>query len=96
MLEHPASRDKYTATAAPVIAELRRCARTLTRNSADAEDLLQDTLLRAYTKISPMAAGHQHSWLAVRRDEASVPVPVRAPQSIYRRAYRGFRPPDAA
>jgi RNA polymerase sigma-70 factor (ECF subfamily) len=66
MLEHPASRDKYTATVAPVIAELRRCARTLTRNSADAEDLPQDTLLRAYTKFHLWQPGTNIAgWLCV-------------------------------
>ena len=56
----------FTAVVAPVICELRRYARSLTRNRADAEDLLQDTLLRAYNKFHLWQPGTNIAgWLCV-------------------------------
>src|SRR5690348_9171197 len=67
MSDHgPANHMTYAAAVAPVMAELRRYARNLTRNSADAEDLLQDTLLRAYTKFHLWQPGTNIAgWLSV-------------------------------
>ncbi|MGK9169276.1 sigma-70 family RNA polymerase sigma factor [Inquilinus limosus] len=63
---HPDSRADFTATVTPVVAELRRYARSLTRNGADAEDLLQDTLLRAYNKFHLWQPGTNIvGWLCV-------------------------------
>ena len=57
---------EFTAVVAPVICELRRYARSLTRNRADAEDLLQDTLLRAYNKFHLWQPGtNVAGWLCV-------------------------------
>ena len=42
---------------------LLRVARSLTRNDADAEDLVQDTLLRAYRAIDRFDGRHPRAWL---------------------------------
>lgn len=57
---------EFTAVVTPVMCELRRYARSLTRNRADAEDLLQDTLLRAYNKFHLWQPGTNIAgWLCV-------------------------------
>ncbi|MFE0758563.1 sigma-70 family RNA polymerase sigma factor [Inquilinus sp. NPDC058860] len=64
--DRAADRPDFTAVVAPVLCELRRYARSLTRNSADAEDLLQDTLLRAYNKFHLWQPGTNIAgWLCV-------------------------------
>ena len=35
----------------------------MTRNSSDAEDLVQDTLIRAFTGFSGYQHGNLHAWL---------------------------------
>ncbi|MEP9380712.1 sigma-70 family RNA polymerase sigma factor, partial [Aquabacter sp. CN5-332] len=46
------------------VAALRRYARVLTRNEADAEDLVHDTLVRAYEKRASFKAGHSlRAWM---------------------------------
>jgi RNA polymerase sigma-70 factor, ECF subfamily len=61
--------DKGTAQAAferhvlPEIDVLLRVARSLTRNDADAEDLVQDTLIRAFRAIDRFDGEHPRAWL---------------------------------
>jgi RNA polymerase sigma-70 factor (ECF subfamily) len=51
---------------APLLGELRRYARSLTRNATDADDLLQETLLRAYRKFHLWQPGtNLTAWLVV-------------------------------
>lgn len=47
----------------PEIEVLLRVARSLTRDHADAEDLVQDTLLRAYRGIAGFDGRHPRAWL---------------------------------
>jgi len=47
----------------PEIEVLLRVARSLTRNDADAEDLVQDTLIRAYRAIERFDGRHPRAWL---------------------------------
>lgn len=47
----------------PEIEVLLRVARSLTRNDADAEDLVQDTLIRAYRAIDRFDGKHPRAWL---------------------------------
>lgn len=47
----------------PEIEVLLRVARSLTHNSADAEDLVQDTLIRAYKAIDRFDGRHPRAWL---------------------------------
>jgi RNA polymerase sigma-70 factor (ECF subfamily) len=59
-------RADFTAVAASVLCELLRYARALTRNRADAQDLLQDSLLRAYNKFHLWQPGTNIAgWLCV-------------------------------
>ena len=47
----------------PEIEVLLRVAHSLTRNHAEAEDLVQDTLLRAYRGITGFDGRHPRAWL---------------------------------
>lgn len=47
----------------PEIDVLYRVARSLSRNPADAEDLVQDTLLRAHRSIGTFDGRHPRAWL---------------------------------
>jgi len=47
----------------PEVEVLLRVARSLTRNAADAEDLVQDTLLRAYRSIERFDGRYPRAWL---------------------------------
>lgn len=47
----------------PEIEVMLRVARSLTRNHADAEDLVQDTLLRAYKAVARFDGRHPRAWL---------------------------------
>lgn len=52
--------DRYVV---PEIAVLYRVARSLTRNNTDAEDLVQDTMLRAYRAIERFDGQYPRAWL---------------------------------
>ena len=47
----------------PELPALLRVARTLTQNSHDAEDLVQDTIIRAYKSITTFDGAHPRAWL---------------------------------
>jgi RNA polymerase sigma-70 factor (ECF subfamily) len=47
----------------PELATLLRVARSLTHNPHDAEDLVQDTILRAYKAMSSFDGAHARAWL---------------------------------
>lgn len=62
----PAGRARSTPFELHVIPEidvLYRVARSLTRDPADAEDLVQDTLLRAHRSIGTFDGRHPRAWL---------------------------------
>ena len=52
--------DRYVV---PEIEVLYRVARSITRNPTDAEDLVQDTMLRAYKAILRFDGRHPRAWL---------------------------------
>ena len=58
-----ASRALFEQHVLPEIEVLLRVARSLTRNDADAEDLVQDTLIRAYRAIERFDGRHPRAWL---------------------------------
>jgi RNA polymerase sigma-70 factor, ECF subfamily len=47
----------------PEVEVMLRVARSLTRNTADAEDLVQETMLRAYRAIGRFDGRHPRAWL---------------------------------
>lgn len=47
----------------PELEVMLRVARSLTRNAADAEDLVQDTMLRAFRAIDRFDGRHPRAWL---------------------------------
>jgi RNA polymerase sigma-70 factor (ECF subfamily) len=55
--------DPFSTYVLPEIDYLLRSARGLTRNSADAEDLAQETMLRAYRAIDRFDGRHPRAWL---------------------------------
>lgn len=56
-------RDAYARHVVPEIEVLLRVARTLVPRPADAEDLVQDTLLRAFRSIDSFDGRHPRAWL---------------------------------
>ncbi|MEV6946984.1 sigma-70 family RNA polymerase sigma factor [Streptomyces sp. NPDC051172] len=64
MAQPPKTRDKaFAEFVLPEVEVLLRVAMTLTAQPADAEDLVQDTLLRAYRAIDRFDGEHSRAWL---------------------------------
>ena len=62
--EDPASRhDAFDRVVVPEIGRLHGAARTLTKESASAEDLVQDTLVRAYRALCRFDGRYPRAWL---------------------------------
>jgi RNA polymerase sigma-70 factor (ECF subfamily) len=62
----PATNDAeaaFTRHVLPEVDVLYRVAMSITRNRADAEDLVQDTMLRAYRSIERFDGRHPRAWL---------------------------------
>ncbi len=55
--------ERFATYVLPEIEVLLRVARTLTPHHADAEDLVQDTLVRAYRAIEGFDGAHPRAWL---------------------------------
>ncbi|MFQ5556145.1 MAG: RNA polymerase sigma factor, partial [Acidimicrobiales bacterium] len=55
--------DAFQRFVVPEIDVLYRVARSITRNPTDAEDLVQDTLLRAYRAVGRFDGRHPRAWL---------------------------------
>jgi RNA polymerase sigma-70 factor, ECF subfamily len=76
----------------PEIEVLLRVAHSLTRNHTEAEDLVQDTLLRAYRGIDGFDGRHPRAWLLtilrnthINRHRRRRPELLRDPDSAYDR-----------
>ena len=63
MSEQPDSDAAFERYVLPEVDVMLRVARSLTRNHADAEDLVQDTLIRAYRAIDRFDGRHPRAWL---------------------------------
>jgi RNA polymerase sigma-70 factor (ECF subfamily) len=61
--ERPSDDAAFYRYVVPEIPALLRVARSLTHNSHDAEDLVQDTILRAYRGIGNFDGAHPRAWL---------------------------------
>ncbi len=55
--------ERFAMFVLPEVEVLFRVARTITRHHADAEDLVQDTLIRAYRSIDGFDGAHPRAWL---------------------------------
>ncbi len=55
--------ERFAMFVLPEVEVLLRVARTLTPDHADAEDLVQDTLIRAYRGIDGFDGAHPRAWL---------------------------------
>jgi RNA polymerase sigma-70 factor (ECF subfamily) len=59
----PPDHDAFERHVLPEVEVLLRVARSLTRNHAEAEDLVQDTLVRAFRSIERFDGRHPRAWL---------------------------------
>ena len=59
----PTPNGRFATYVLPEIEVLLRVARTMTPDLADAEDLVQDTLVRAYRGIERFDGAHPRAWL---------------------------------
>ena len=58
-----AQKEAFDRYVVPEIEVLYRVARSITRNPTDAEDLVQDTMLRAYRAVGRFDGRHPRSWI---------------------------------
>ncbi len=67
-----ARRDAFARYVVPEVEVLGRVAMTITARPADVEDLVQDTLLRAYRAIDRFDGAHPRAWLLTIMRNAEV------------------------
>lgn len=86
---HPGSdqRARFRHWVEPEIEVMLRVAHTLTGNKADAEDIVQDALIKAYAAVERFDGAHPRAWLLtiLRRSHLNavrkkVPLPVEQPE----------------
>lgn len=77
--------DRYVV---PELEVLYRVARSITRNPTDAEDLVQDTMLRAFRAVGRFDGRHPRAWLLTIMRNAQV-------NRVRRRRPELLRDPDA-
>lgn len=87
----------------PEVEVMLRVARSLTRNHADAEDLVQDSLIRAYKAIERFDGRHPRAWLLtilrnthINRNRRRRPELLRDPDTQLERAAQSPEDDEAA
>ncbi len=68
----PAPAGRFDAVTLPHLEVMLRVARSLSANTHDAEDLVQDTLLRAFRAIASFDGRHPRAWLLTIMRNANV------------------------
>lgn len=86
--DEAAAKAKFDEYVLPEIDVMYRVAMSLTRNSADAEDLVQDALLRAYRAIHRFDGRYPRAWLLTILRNAQV-------NRVRRKRPELLRDPDA-
>lgn len=81
--------EAFDTYVVPEIEVLYRVARSITRNPTDAEDLVQDTMLRAYKAILRFDGRHPRAWLLTIMRNAQI-------NRVRRKRPELLRDPDAA
>lgn len=87
----PAADQAFERYVLPELDVLLRVAMSLTRNSADAEDLVQDTLLRAYGAVERFDGRYPRAWLLTIMRNAQVNRVRRRRPELLRDAEAGDR-----
>lgn len=85
----PTQQEAFDRYVVPEIEVLYRVARSITRNPTDAEDLVQDTMLRAYQAILRFDGRHPRAWLLTIMRNAQI-------NRVRRKRPELLRDPDAA
>ncbi len=70
--DRDAARDAFERHVLPELDLLLRTARSLTRSTADAEDLVQDTMVRAFRAIERFDGRHPRAWLLTIMRNANI------------------------
>jgi RNA polymerase sigma-70 factor (ECF subfamily) len=87
--DEKAQKEAFDRYVVPEIEVLYRVARSITRNPTDAEDLVQDTMLRAYRAILRFDGRHPRAWLLTIMRNAQI-------NRVRRKRPELLRDPDAA
>ena len=89
VVDEKAQKEAFDRFVVPEIEVLYRVARSITRNPTDAEDLVQDTMLRAYRAILRFDGRHPRAWLLTIMRNAQI-------NRVRRKRPELLRDPDAA
>ena len=89
VVDDKAQKEAFDRYVVPEIEVLYRVARSITRNPTDAEDLVQDTMLRAYRAILRFDGRHPRAWLLTIMRNAQI-------NRVRRKRPELLRDPDAA
>ena len=87
--DEKAQRAAFDRYVVPEIEVLYRVARSITRNPTDAEDLVQDTMLRAYRAVHRFDGRHPRAWLLTIMRNAQI-------NRVRRKRPELLRDPDSA
>jgi len=87
-IDERTQREAFDRYVVPEIEVLYRVARSITRNPTDAEDLVQDTMLRAYRGIGRFDGRHPRAWLLTIMRNAQI-------NRVRRKRPELLRDPDA-
>jgi RNA polymerase sigma-70 factor, ECF subfamily len=88
------TRERFTTLILPEVEVMTRVALSLTRNNADAEDLVQDTLVRAFKAIDRFDGRYPRAWVLTILRNAHINNHRRRRPELERDPDRGEERPD--